>query len=93
MSSTTDEPEEEPIFVPFEELEPDTLRNLAEEFVTRDGTDYGHTKKSLEQKVEGLMQQLRTGEARICFEAKTGSIHILARQTLRSRSDFDPCSS
>lgn len=90
MSSTTDEPEEEPIFVPFEELEPDTLRNLAEEFVTRDGTDYGHTEKSLEQKVEGLMQQLRTGEARICFEAKTGSIHILARQTLRSRSDFDP---
>ena len=90
MSSTTDEPEEEPIFVPLEELEPDTLRNLAEEFVTRDGTDYGHTEKSLEQKVEGLMQQLRTGEARICFEAKTGSIHILARQTLRSRSDFDP---
>ena len=90
MSATPDEPDEEPVFVPFEELQAETLRNLAEEFVTREGTDYGHTEKSLDQKVEGLMRQLRAGEARICFEAKTGSIHILAPQSLRSRSDFDP---
>jgi len=82
-----------PIIVPWKDLPPDTLTNLIEEFVTRDGTDYGHTEQSLDQKVEGLMQQLRTGEARICFEAKTGSIHILARQSLRSKSDFDPASS
>ncbi|MEE3328288.1 MAG: YheU family protein [Myxococcota bacterium] len=93
MSDASNDPDEEPIFVPFEELEPETLRNLAEEFVTREGTDYGHTEKSLDQKVEGLMRQLRAGEARICFEAKTGSIHILARQSLRPESDVDPGSS
>lgn len=90
MPESTKEPDEEPIFVPFEELKPETLRNLAEEFVTREGTDYGHSEKSLDQKVEGLMRQLRSGDARICFEAKTGSIHIVARQTLRAESDVDP---
>ena len=90
MPESPEQPEEEPIFVPFEELKPETLRSLAEEFVTRDGTDYGQTEKSLDQKVEGLMRQLHSGEARICFEAKTGSIHIVARQSFRAESDVDP---
>ena len=34
-------PDENAIEVPFSDLAPETLRNLAEEFVTRDGTDYG----------------------------------------------------
>ncbi len=93
MHDSPDDQDEEPVFVSVDELKPETLRNLAEEFVTREGTDYGHTEKSLDQKVEGLMRQLRAGEARICFEAKTGSIHILARQNLRPESDVDPGSS
>lgn len=73
--------EEDPIWVPYQELEPATLRNLAEEFVTRDGTDYGATEKSLESKVEALMRELRSGEARICYEAESGSIHIVSRRS------------
>ena len=33
-----------PIIVPWKDLPPDTLHNLIEEFVTRDGTDYGDRK-------------------------------------------------
>ena len=84
---------EEPVIVSVDELKPETVRNLAEEFVTREGTDYGHTERSLDQKVEGLMKQLRSGEARICYEAKTGSIHIITRQNLHSKLDVDPGSS
>ncbi len=29
------------MIVPWQELEPDTLDNLIQEFVSRDGTDYG----------------------------------------------------
>ena len=93
MNDSLGDQGEEPVFVSVEALKPETLRNLAEEFVTREGTDYGHTERSLDQKVEGLMKQLRSGEARICYETKTGSIHIIARQSLRSRLDVDPGSS
>ncbi len=69
--------EEEPTFVPHAELAEATLRALAEEFVTRDGTDYGQSEKSLDEKVAGLMRQLELGKARIVYEAKNGTIHIV----------------
>ena len=93
MNDSLGDQGEEPVFVSVEELKPETLRNLAEEFVTREGTDYGHTEQSLDQKVEKLMQQLHSGDAHICYEAKTGSIHIIARQSLRSKLDVNPGSS
>jgi len=74
---------EQAIEVPYEELAVETLRSLAEEFVTRDGTDYGATEKTLEEKVAGLMRQLETGKARIYFDSESGSVHIVATQELR----------
>jgi len=83
-SSTSDHSsEEEPIEVPYDDLAPETLRRLAEEFVTRDGTDYGAVEKTLEQKVAGLMRQLETGDAKIFYESETETINIVATRALR----------
>ena len=76
--SDPDAPEENAVEVPFSDLAPETLRNLAEEFVTRDGTDYGAVEKTLDQKVAGLMRELETGEAKIYFEAESGTVNIVA---------------
>ena len=46
MTTSTD-----PIEVPYDSLNPDTLRAVVEEFITRNGTDYGEREKTLEQKV------------------------------------------
>jgi len=70
-------PPENAVEVPFDQLEPETLRRLAEEFVTRDGTDYGRIEKSLEEKVTRLLHQLQQGKAKIYFEAETQSINIV----------------
>jgi uncharacterized protein YheU (UPF0270 family) len=75
--------DEEPIEVPFEDLSGETLRRLAEEFVTRDGTDYGAVEKSLEEKVAGLIRQLESGDAKIYYEAKSETINIVASRSLR----------
>lgn len=83
LKSSEENTAEEPIWVPYDELEPETLRNLAEEFVTRDGTDYGAVEKTLEQKVEALMLELRSGDARIGYGPKTGNIEIVARRRVR----------
>ncbi len=61
----------------MDQIDPDTLRRLAEEFVSRDGTDYGLVEKTLEQKVEALLRQLELGRAKIYFELETERIHIV----------------
>ena len=40
--------------IPVGRLDGETLRRLIEEFVTREGTDYGTREKSLDQKVADL---------------------------------------
>jgi hypothetical protein len=75
-------PEENAIEVPHTDLAPETLRNLAEEFVTRDGTDYGAVEKDLDAKVAGLMRELESGKAKIYFEAESGTINIVASRKL-----------
>jgi uncharacterized protein YheU (UPF0270 family) len=50
------------MIIPYEKLSREALQGLIEEFVTRDGTDSGYTKKSLEENVEMVMRQLQHGE-------------------------------
>ena len=76
-------PTENAIAVPHTELQPETLRNLVEEFVTRDGTDYGAVEKDLEEKVAGVMRELETGEAVIYFDTESESVHIVAPRRVR----------
>lgn len=61
----------------WEDLSPTALRGLVEEYVSREGTDYGEGEWSLEDKVEQVLQQLRRGEARIVFDAEFESASII----------------
>ena len=70
--------EAQPTEVPIEALSEEVLRALIEEFVTRDGTDYGLSELSLEAKVENLRRRLATGEARIVFDPEAESVNIVA---------------
>lgn len=63
--------------VPHTDLPPDTLRSLAEDFVTRDGTDYGLVEKTLDQKVAALIQQLDRGQAKIFYDTESETINIV----------------
>jgi uncharacterized protein YheU (UPF0270 family) len=57
-----------PIEVPSAALSREALRALVEEFVTRDGTDYGAAERGLEAKVADVLRQLDRGEVRIVFD-------------------------
>lgn len=58
-------------------LSADALRGVVEEFVTRDGTDYGAVERSLEEKVADVLRQLERREVRIVFDPETGSVNLL----------------
>jgi uncharacterized protein YheU (UPF0270 family) len=69
----------------MDQLSPDALRGLVEEYVSREGTDYGHTDWSLEDKVRQVLDQLERGEARIVFDVERESASIVPT-TPESRS-------
>lgn len=74
--------EEEGIELQPSQLSPDALHGLVEEYVTREGTDYGHDDWSLEDKVAQVLGQIERGEARIVFDASTESASIVGTPEL-----------
>jgi len=68
-------------------LSPEALRGLVEEFVSREGTDYGHVDRSLESKVTDVYRQLETGDATIVFDLETQSASIVSTRDLASQRE------
>ena len=56
------------VIVPYDQLNPDSLNGVIEEFVTRDGTDYGEIEVSLEAKISRVLSLLKSGKAVIVFD-------------------------
>ena len=73
--------------IPYTALAPDTLRNLVEEFVTREGTDYGSHVYSLQDKVRHVLRQLEQGSAVIVYDSESETCHIESRERLRQRDN------
>ena len=79
--------------LPPDALSPEALRDLVEEFVTRDGTDYGAVERGVEEKVAQVTAQLRSGEARLVFDPETETANIVLagnrelKLASRARSD------
>lgn len=63
--------------IPYDQLSPEALQGVVEEFVTRDGTDYGEVEVPLETKVAQVMNQLKSGKAVIVFDQKTETCTIM----------------
>ena len=65
--------------IPYEQLSPEALHGVIEEFVTRDGTDYGEVEVPLGAKIAQVMAQLKSGKAVIVFDQETESCTVLRR--------------
>lgn len=70
--------------VPWQEIDQLTLQNLLEEFVTRDGTDYGEQEIELATRVAQVEARLKRGEAVIWYDEATESISIFNQDAVPS---------
>ena len=70
--------------IPPAQLTPEALRSLVEEFVTRDGTDYGAVERSIDDTIEHVMRQLDAGDARIVFDPETQTANIVMTRDIPS---------
>lgn len=74
------------LVIPFDRLSSAAQRGVIEEFVTREGTDYGHDEVSLKDKVDAVRRQIERGEVVVVFDAKTERVNLLPRRALTGPS-------
>jgi len=75
-------PRPELIIIPSQNLSPEALHGVIEEFVTRDGTDYGLVEATLEQKINDVLRQVNKGDAVIVYDEDTQTTNILRKEDL-----------
>lgn len=64
------------MIIPWQDLEEETLINIAESFILREGTDYGEEELSLQHKTQNLLTKIKQGEALIIWSELHESIDI-----------------
>lgn len=72
--------QEEGIVVPLERINPDTLRNMVSEFVTREWEELGDSGHTLDDKIDQVLRQLREHRAEVVFDLASHSWNIVVRR-------------
>lgn len=65
------------MIIPWDRLSEDALEALIQDFVTRDGTDYGEREVPLAARVAAVRRQLGAGTAVIVFDSRLDSASIV----------------
>lgn len=65
------------MLIPYQELDSDTLDNLIESFILREGTDYGEYEISLTEKKMAILQQLQQGCIVIIYSEHFESVTLI----------------
>ena len=69
----------EAMIIPIDQIKSETLTAIIEQYVLREGTDYGENLYKLEQKVAHVNSQLEKGLAVIVYSELNESVDILTR--------------
>jgi len=70
------------MIVPYNEISKEALQALIEDFVTRDGTDYGLEEMSMQEKSAHLLTLLESGKLLISYNEETQSCGLVSKETL-----------
>lgn len=63
--------------IPPSLLSPEALRGIALEFVSREGTDYGHKEYDMDKKVAQVLTRIERGDVVILADPETGSCNLV----------------
>ncbi|MDR6985154.1 uncharacterized protein YheU (UPF0270 family) [Rheinheimera pacifica] len=68
------------MIIPYTDIAEDTLNNLIEYYVLREGTDYGEHEVTMAEKVAAVKRQLKSGEIVIVYSELHESINLMPKQ-------------
>lgn len=75
--------------IPVNRLSAEALEGIIEEFISRNGTDYGETEVPLERNFQQVRQKLENGSAVLVFddESETTNIFLVDDPILKKLAD------
>ncbi len=74
------------MIIPLEQLNADTLQAIIEDFILREGTDYGAMDISKSDKIAQVMQQLEQGTAVLVYSELHESVNILPKEQFNQQA-------
>lgn len=66
-----------PVEIPVSSIDRETLTDIVEQFVLREGTDYGAVEVTLSKKVEQILKQLDKGDTKLYFDPESESVTLI----------------
>ena len=75
------------IEIPLERLSAEILTAIIEEFILREGTDYGVQEASMDSKIAQVQRQLVCGDVLITFDPLTENCTLLTKHQLQRYRD------
>ncbi len=75
------------MIIPLTQISADTLDAIIEDFVLREGTDYGNDDISNREKVAQVKQQLHSGIAVLVYSELHESVNILPAEQFHNSSE------
>jgi uncharacterized protein YheU (UPF0270 family) len=77
------------MIIPIEQLNADTLQAIIEDYILREGTDYGAIDASKDDKIAQIRHQLEQGSVVIVYSELHDSVNILPKeQFINEPSDY-----
>lgn len=70
--------------IPYDSLAPETLDNILDDIVSRDGTDYGNYELSSQQKRQQALQALASGSAVLLFDTESETVKMVPKDALEN---------
>jgi uncharacterized protein YheU (UPF0270 family) len=74
---------EDGVVVPLDRINPDTLRKMVEEFVTREWSALVDTDCTFEDKIEQIIQQLNDDRIKVVFDLTSETCNIVPADRLK----------
>lgn len=68
------------MLIPYQQLDAMTLNNLIEQYILREGTDYGEVEYSLEQKTQQIKQQIEKDNIFIMYSEMNESVTLVTKE-------------
>lgn len=75
------------MIIPLEQLNENTLLAIIEDFILREGTDYGAIDATKEDKISQVKLQLKQGSAVLVYSELHESVNILPKEQFIQEQD------
>lgn len=73
------------MLIPYQDLEQQTLLNIIEQYILREGTDYGLYEAPLAEKRAQLLKQIQNNEIYIIYSELTKSVTLISKAELQEK--------